>query len=218
MLKLYGFAVSNYFNMVKHALLEKGVEFEEITVFPDQNDDYLAKSPMGKVPCIETEQGYLSETSVILEYLDAAYPETPLLPEGDWERAKTRELMKISELYIELAGRRLLPEVIAGIPVDDETKKDVWLTMKKGLASVDRLAVLEPYAMGDSFTLADIVLRYSMAVAKMAGGAVLKRDVLEGHEALRRWDARMSETPICQQLDADMQAQMDAFLKKMQAG
>ena len=34
MLKLYGFAVSNYYNMVKLALLEKGVAFEEVPFFP----------------------------------------------------------------------------------------------------------------------------------------------------------------------------------------
>lgn len=30
MLKLYGFSVSNYYNMVKLALLEKGLPFEEV--------------------------------------------------------------------------------------------------------------------------------------------------------------------------------------------
>ena len=54
MLKLYGFPVSNYFNMVKIALLEKQIEFEEVLVYPNQEHDYLSKSPMGKVPCIET--------------------------------------------------------------------------------------------------------------------------------------------------------------------
>mgnify|MGYP006198222209 CR=1 FL=1 len=35
MLKLYGFAVSNYYNMVKLALLEKGLPFEEVTYWPE---------------------------------------------------------------------------------------------------------------------------------------------------------------------------------------
>ena len=66
MIKLYGFTVSNYFNMVKMALLEKGIEFDFVDTMPSQENDYLAKSPMGKVPCIETEHGFLSETSVIM--------------------------------------------------------------------------------------------------------------------------------------------------------
>ena len=32
MLKLYGFPLSNYYNMVKIALIEKGVDFEEVDV------------------------------------------------------------------------------------------------------------------------------------------------------------------------------------------
>ena len=34
MLKLYGFSVSNYYNMVKLALLEKGLPFEEVLFYP----------------------------------------------------------------------------------------------------------------------------------------------------------------------------------------
>ena len=50
MLKLHGFAVSNYFNMVKLALLEKGLDFEVKVVHGSQDPDFLAISPRGKVP------------------------------------------------------------------------------------------------------------------------------------------------------------------------
>ena len=66
MLKLYGFSVSNYNNMVKLALLEKGVPFEEVPFFAGQSPEALAISPRGKVPVLGVEQGYVNETSVIL--------------------------------------------------------------------------------------------------------------------------------------------------------
>ena len=47
MIKLYGFPVSNYFNMVKWALLENGIEFEEVHAMPNQESDFTSKSPMG---------------------------------------------------------------------------------------------------------------------------------------------------------------------------
>ncbi|MEE9254525.1 MAG: glutathione S-transferase N-terminal domain-containing protein, partial [Pseudomonadales bacterium] len=59
MLKLHGFPISNYFNMAKIALLEKGIEFEEVTTRPSQEDEYLDRSPMGKVPCLETDAGFI---------------------------------------------------------------------------------------------------------------------------------------------------------------
>ena len=51
MLKLHGFPSSNYYNIPKLALLEKGIEFEEVLCFvgagEEYKPDYLNKSPMG---------------------------------------------------------------------------------------------------------------------------------------------------------------------------
>ena len=48
MLKLCGFAGSNYHNKVKLALLEKGIPFEEELVLVGETDPEA--SPLGKVP------------------------------------------------------------------------------------------------------------------------------------------------------------------------
>src|SRR5262245_2654867 len=114
MIKLYGFALSNYFSMVKAVLLEKGIEFELVETRTSQESDYLAKSPMGKVPCIETEHGFLSETQVILEYLEELKPEPALLPRDPFQRAKVRELARGLELYIELPARTCYGPVFFG--------------------------------------------------------------------------------------------------------
>ncbi len=215
MLKLYGFAVSNYFNMVKHALLAKGVDFEEVTVFPEQTPEYLAKSPMGKVPCLETPEGYLCEASVILDYLEATQPEKPLLPADAWGQAKVREVMKVAELYIELPARRLLPALLAGAPVSDEVKAEVRAVLEKGLRAVNALSGDGEFLLGDRLTLADIVVRYALVVAKLGCGSVMQWDILESSPRLKAWDERMAADPICEQLDADTQAQMAAFVKKV---
>lgn len=49
MIKLYGMPLSNYYNTIKLCLLEKGIDFEEVANPPNQESDYLSKSPMGKV-------------------------------------------------------------------------------------------------------------------------------------------------------------------------
>lgn len=66
MLKLHGFSISNYYDMAKIALLEKGIEFEEVDTRPSQENDYLSMSPMGKVPCLETDHGCITEVDAIL--------------------------------------------------------------------------------------------------------------------------------------------------------
>ena len=98
MLKLYGAPLSNYYNMVKCALLEKGLPFDAVFAPPAQTPDYLGKSPMGKIPCIETAHGFLSETHAILDYLEDIAPLPALLPRDPFARAKVRELVQSLEL------------------------------------------------------------------------------------------------------------------------
>ena len=77
--KLCGFPISNYFNKVRIAMLEKGLQFElDPNCRPSQNPDLLARSPMGKVPFLEVDGRTLSESQVICEYLEEAYPARPL--------------------------------------------------------------------------------------------------------------------------------------------
>ncbi|MBO6225409.1 MAG: glutathione S-transferase family protein, partial [Psychrobacter sp.] len=109
MITLHGFPTSNYYNIVKHALLYKEIPFQEHLIFTD-NDKLLAVSPVGKVPAITTDEGVtLSESSVICDFIEEAYPDIPLYPESATERAIVRQIMKIAELYFELPSRRLIP-------------------------------------------------------------------------------------------------------------
>jgi glutathione S-transferase len=58
MLKLCGFHISNYHNKVRIALLEKGVPFEEdANCKPSQAEEFLVRSPVGKVPFLELDGG-----------------------------------------------------------------------------------------------------------------------------------------------------------------
>jgi glutathione S-transferase len=92
MLTLHGFALSNYCNKVKLALLEKGLAFEEQYVgVKEKVEALLAASPLGKIPYLTTERGCLCESQAILEYLESAHPQPPLLPADPFEAAKVRD-------------------------------------------------------------------------------------------------------------------------------
>ena len=62
---------------------------------------------MGKVPFIETDHGVLTEVNVIFDYLEDIAPSPALYPKDAWERAKAKEIGRISELYIDGASRPL---------------------------------------------------------------------------------------------------------------
>lgn len=177
MIKLYGFAVSNYYNMVKMTLLEKGMEFEEITVRPNQEAEYLARSPMGKVPCLETDQGFLTETEVIMDYLDSLGLGPSFYPADAFEKAKVRELMRYLELYIELPARRLYGDVFFGRPASDTEKESVRKDLRKGFAALAKLAKFGPYLAGDEMTYADFYFLFSVGLVTRVTKKALDWDV-----------------------------------------
>lgn len=212
MLTLHGFASSNYYNIVKHCLLHKGIPFNEHRVYPGM-PELLAVSPAGKVPALTTASGAsLSESSVLVEYIEDAYPDKPLLPKDPEQRAQLRQVMKIAELYLELPARRLLPAVLGNVPVSDAVKQEVRLTLDKGTASLGQLARFTPWVCGDELSLADIYLRYVLAIPKLVGPSQLQWDVLPAVPGLAEWDARMAEEAVSKQVDADQQANMKEFM------
>ncbi|MDD2801868.1 MAG: glutathione S-transferase, partial [Methylococcales bacterium] len=121
MITLYGIAISNYYNKIKWAMMEKEIAFLEEFVAPGQTDAVLKRSPLGKIPFIKTADGYLSESQAILEYLEDSYPEHPLYPSDAFERAKTREFIQHLELNVELIARRIYSQAVFGGTVSSET-------------------------------------------------------------------------------------------------
>jgi glutathione S-transferase len=76
MLTLYGHPISSYTWKVLIALYENDTPFEAITVDQDTYADFIAKWPMGKFPILldSDRKRMVTETSVIIEYLDIYYP------------------------------------------------------------------------------------------------------------------------------------------------
>lgn len=154
-IKLHGFSVSNYYNFVKIALLEKQVPFDEVLNWATKDDATLLRSPLGKVPFLETEQGWLAESRVIAEWVEDAYPQPALMPTSAFERAKVREIVAFMELYLELVARRLYPEAFFGGKVSDSLKEATRKELERNIAAFAKLAKFSPYVMGDAFSLAD---------------------------------------------------------------
>jgi len=178
MITLNGFGVSNYYNKLKLLMMEKGIPFDERTTYPWQREQFLEKSPMGKIPYIEIGGRGLSETQAILEYLEDSFPDLPLLPADIFERAKCRELIQHLELNVEWVVRRLYKEAFFGGLVSDETKQEVRERLIVGLSAVDRLAAFSPYIFGPTFTAADCVAFLHLDFVRQATSTVYGEDLL----------------------------------------
>ncbi len=211
MLKLCGFSVSNYYNKVKLVLLEKGIPFDEERVSTGSTDEaVLGDSPLAKVPFLRTEQGALCESQVIVDYLEAAYPDTPLLPADPFAAAKVRELCTFVELHLELVARELYPQAFFGGVVDDATKERVKKRLAKNIPGFKRLAKFGPYLASDSFTLADCAGWVSLPLVAMATKSVFGEDMLaaagidwKAHAAL------VGQRPSAQRVAVDRKADQE---------
>ena len=167
MLTLCGFGISNYYNKVKLALLEKEIPFQEEFVWMG-HAAIMAGSPLGKVPFLKTPQGILCESSVILEYLEAAYPEKPLLPSDCYAQAKVRELAQFLELYLELPARELYLEAFFDGNVSEVVKEVCATRLHRAIPVFLQLARFSPYIAGDHFTLADCAAAFHLRLIGMA--------------------------------------------------
>jgi glutathione S-transferase len=217
MLKLHGFPVSNYANMVNLALLEKGVPFEYVLTYPDQTPAYLAKSPRGKVPFLETPQGYINEASVILEYLEDRGEGRALLPADPFQKAQVRALMKEIELYVELPARACFLEAIFGLSLPDAIKAKAREDLVAGFATLKRHGKFAPYVAGDSFTLADIVFLYSVDLAALVGQRQFGLDLLADFPAARALLQRLGEIPHVQAIARKRDAATPGFIAAIRA-
>ncbi len=211
MIKLHGFALSNYYNKVKFVLLEHGIEFEEVSIKPSQEPALLAQSPLGKVPFIETEQGRLCESAVIVEYLAARFADRQIFSADPWEAAKERELIQFVDTHLELVVRELYPEAFFGGTVSDAVKANAEKRLTRHVAGFKRLAQFGPYLRGERFGVADTAAFVTLPLVGMATQKIYGRDFLA--EVGIDWKAYaglVGERPAAQKVNADRKAYIAA--------
>lgn len=212
-MQLHGVPLSNYFNMVKHALLEKGLPFEEVPTRPSQQEAFLAQSPMGKIPLLETEHGFLTETDAILDYLDEAYSDIRLFPEAAFARAKVRQLMKTQELYVETPAHALIGALF-GREVPAHTIAASRVNAAKGLAALGRLVQFRPWICGATLSCADIFVFYSFTLSNRLTQLVYQWDMLQEIPGLASWYDTFAQREITQQVMAASNAASEALAAK----
>jgi len=205
MIKLHGAPLSNYYNMVKTALLEKNLAYEAVLAMPSQDPAYLAISPMGKIPCIQTEAGYLAETHAILDYLEEAHPTPALLPADPFARAKVRELVQSLELYVELPARRGIG-FLFGREVPAEVKAEIARGLPKGIAALTKLVKFSPWIAGSQFTYADLFGYWTFTLANASAKENAGIDLLATMPGAQAWYDAVGARASVKQALADQAA------------
>ena len=215
MITLCGTAISNYYNKVKLALLEKGIPFEEERVNTGSKDEsVLSCSPLGKVPFIRTAQGPLCESEAIMGYLEAIQPKPPLLPADPYAAAKVRELSIFVDLHLELVARELYTQAFFGGTVSEGTLASVRKRLGKNIPAFKRLAKFSPYVAGETFTQADCAAWPHLPLVGMATRLALGEDLLLAHGVdWKAYVAFIGQRPHAQKVAADRKAAQEQLTK-----
>lgn len=211
-LKLCGFSASNYYNKIKLQLMEKDIPFTEELVWTGNTHPVLVdRSPMGKVPFLDTPHGPVSESNACSEYIEEAYPQKPLLPADPYAAAKVREIILYSELHLELVARNLYPEAFFGGKVSDEVKERTHKLLVKGVHGFAKLAKFSPYVAGSEFTLADCAVAVHLPLVSGASKVIYGEDVLASLP-VRDYLKKMGERPTFQKVNADRKSSTEQMM------
>ncbi|KAI9487173.1 MAG: maleylacetoacetate isomerase [Benjaminiella poitrasii] len=189
---LYNYYRSSASWRIRIALEWKGIEYEykAINLLTKQNhtEEYSKLNPAQKLPALITKDGdFLAQSQAIIEYLEEAYPDRPMLPKSPVERAHVREICQIIACDIHPLQNLGVLRRVGG---DDEQKKKEWAntSITLGFKALERRLekLSDTYCVGNSITMADIFL------VPMVSNA-------------NRWDVDMSQFPIITRITNTLQ-------------
>ena len=161
----------NYFRSsaswrVRIALALKGLDYDYVPVHLVKREHlgeaYTALSPSRLVPLLQDGDAVLTQSLAILEYLDEAHPQAPLLPADAVGRARVRSIaLDIACEIHPLNNLRVLRYLTHDLNLSEDDKNR-WYRhwVESGLESVERQLAAQParYCHGDTPGLADCTL------------------------------------------------------------
>ena len=179
--------------------LGKDIATEEIDIIAGDNrkEPFLSKNPGGQSPCLETDSGaFISEITVICEYLDEQFPGQSLIGSTAEERANTRMWVRRIDLNVcePLAngfrysqGLDMFKDRMTVIPAAAEGLKGL---AQEKIGWIDGLMAGREFVAGDSISLADVLLYCFLAFGEQVGQP-LNRD----NANIAAWFDRMAARP-----------------------
>ncbi len=208
-MRLHGLPISNYYNIAKLGLLEKGIAFEEVSAQPSQEEEFLKISPMGKIPVLETPEGMLAESQAILAYLEMIQPDPPLYPRAAFSAARTQQIHMMVDLYVDLPARALLGAAYFGNPATEEQIAEASEKLAKATTALKRLVSFSPFIAGDRITHADLAAYPTFKLASAIMTRLNQPDPLADWEGLPAYRELLSQRPAFRKAMDDQNAAME---------
>ncbi len=162
---LYTIAPSQNAVRPEIALLEKGLEFEKITVdlFKGEHKQppFSELTPRGQVPTLVYGEGadkiVVYESIAIIRFVDAVHPQPPLMPPASDARAIADALMRMEEFQAKLDAKNIFGSVMFGGQTREQLGERVD-TLLDEIPRWNAYASGRKFLAGEQFTLADIAV------------------------------------------------------------
>ena len=161
---LYGAPLSPFVRKVAAFAAEKGLELEKVPVgLGDANPDFLACSPFRKMPGFADGDFKISDSTAIVTYLEAKYPDPALIPADPADRARTIWFDEFADTIVTAAGgkiffNRVVSPKFMGKPGDEEAAKQGEAEMVPVYDYLESVIPASGFLVADRLTLADIAV------------------------------------------------------------
>ena len=203
---LYHLPLSPFSRKVRLVLSEKRLPFDmQVEKVWERRPDYLELNPAAKVPTLIEENGLVvTDSSVICEYLDEAYPEVPLLGRTLADRVEVRRLVAwfdgkfAAEVTGNLLGEKFMKRLLGRGNPDAAALRAGYGNLRHHLEYIGWLAETRKWLGGSELSLADFAAAGHLSALDFAS------DVDWSISApAREWYARMKSRPSFRPLLAD---------------
>jgi glutathione S-transferase len=168
---LYGSSMSPFVRKVLAYAHEKGIELEPRPVgIGDQTPEFRAASPFGKMPALVDGDFGLADSSAIIQYLEARFPEPVLIPAEPQARGRVIWFEEFGDTMLATCGGKMFfNRVVAPIFMRRGGDEQVAAAAERNELPplLDYLEGVVPqgdgYLVGDSLTLADLAVASPLA-------------------------------------------------------
>ncbi len=211
MLTIYSVPVAVYCAKLRIMLNHKAIPFTELPPPGGYgSDEYRSIVPSGNLPAMIHDGFMLSDSEAIAEYIDEAFPDTPMLPNTVQLRAKAREFSRSHDTRLEPSVRVIYPQV-AYATRDAAAVKSGGALISKHLSSLALLLDQNPLDT-DTLWLCDCGFAVTFAWIK-AFEAALDLPV-DWPPIVVAYDARLQAIPVVAAELGAYKPAMDAYLEK----
>lgn len=164
-IRLFDYWRSSASYRVRIALNLKGVPYERVAVdllaSEQRGAEHLARNPQGLVPTLEIDGLELTQSLAIIDYLDANYPDPPMVSKDPARRAKTlaQALAIVADIH-PITNLRVLKQLEARFDADQPARED-WYRhwLREGLTALEAMAEGSGrFLGGDAPDMADVCL------------------------------------------------------------